>query len=63
MDFKDIIKQLGERVIKFKDQLQTEEATKTVLVIPFFRALGYDDSKPPFAQWQQALLRYEVKMI
>ncbi len=46
MDFKDAIKQLGERVVKFKDQLQTEEATKTVLVIPFFRALGYDDSNP-----------------
>ncbi len=46
MDFKDIIKQLGERVIKLKDQLQTEEATKMVLVIPFFRALGYDESNP-----------------
>ena len=46
MDFKDTIKQLSERVIKFKDQIQTEEATKTALIIPFFRALGYDDSNP-----------------
>ncbi len=46
MDFKDAIKQLAERVIKFKDQLQTEEATKTSLVIPFFRVLGYDETNP-----------------
>lgn len=46
MDFKDTIKQLGDRVQKFKDQLHTEEATKTSLVIPFFRVLGYDDTNP-----------------
>ncbi len=28
MDFKDQIKQLGDRVAKLKDQIQTEEATK-----------------------------------
>ena len=30
MDFKDQIKQLGERVVRLKDQIQTEEATKTI---------------------------------
>lgn len=28
MDFKDQIKQLSERVVKLKDNIQTEEATK-----------------------------------
>lgn len=28
MDFKDQIKQLGDRVTKLKEQIQTEEATK-----------------------------------
>jgi len=28
MDFKDQIKQLGDRIVKLKDQIQTEEATK-----------------------------------
>lgn len=28
MDFKDAIKQLGERVIKLKENIQTEEATR-----------------------------------
>ena len=27
MDFKDQIKQIGDRVVKLKDQIQTEEAT------------------------------------
>lgn len=46
MDFKDIIKQLGERVIKLKDQIQTEEATKNAFVMPFINALGYDVFNP-----------------
>ena len=46
MDFKDLIKQLSERVGNLKDSLQTEEATKTALVMPFIQALGYDVFNP-----------------
>jgi hypothetical protein len=46
MDFKDAIKQLSERVEKLKDSLQTEEATKTALIMPFIQSLGYDVFNP-----------------
>lgn len=46
MDFKDQIKQIGERVTKLKDQIQTEEATKTALIMPFIQCLGYDVFSP-----------------
>ena len=46
MDFKDQIKQIGERVIKLKDQIQTEEATKNAFIMPFLQALGYDVFNP-----------------
>jgi len=46
MDFKDQIKQIGERVTKLKDQIQTEEATKTALIMPFIQCLGYDVFNP-----------------
>lgn len=46
MDFKDIIKQLSERVAKMKSQILTEEATKTAFVMPFLTALGYDVFNP-----------------
>lgn len=46
MDFKDEIKQLGERVNKLKDQISTEEATKNAFIMPFIRALGYDVFNP-----------------
>lgn len=46
MDFKDEIKQLGDRVLKLKDQIQTEEATKNAFIMPFLRALGYDVFNP-----------------
>ena len=46
MDFKDLIKQLGDRVIKLKDQIQTEEATKNAFIMPFLQALGYDVFNP-----------------
>lgn len=46
MDFKDQIKQIGERVAKLKDQIQTEEATKNAFVMPFLQALGYDVFNP-----------------
>lgn len=46
MDFIDQIKQLAERVVKLKDQIQTEEATKNAFIMPFIQALGYDVFNP-----------------
>lgn len=46
MDFKDEMKQLGDRVVKLKEQIQTEEATKNAFIMPFLRALGYDVFNP-----------------
>jgi hypothetical protein len=46
MDFKDSIKQIAERVEKLKDNLQTEEATKNALIMPFIQVLGYDVFNP-----------------
>jgi hypothetical protein len=46
MDFKDTMKQLADRVEKLKENLQTEEATKNALIMPFLQALGYDVFNP-----------------
>lgn len=46
MDFKDQIRQLGERVAKLKESILTEEATKTALILPFIQCLGYDVFNP-----------------
>lgn len=46
MDFKDSIKQVADRVLTLKDNLQTEEATKNALIMPFITALGYDVFNP-----------------
>ncbi|GHT39255.1 hypothetical protein FACS189437_02070 [Bacteroidia bacterium] len=46
MDFKDVIKQLSERVDKLKENLLTEEATKNALIMPFLTAMGYDVFNP-----------------
>jgi hypothetical protein len=46
MDFKDLIRQLGERVQKLKVQVTTEEATKNAFIMPFIKELGYDVFNP-----------------
>jgi hypothetical protein len=46
MDFKDQIKQIGDRVLKLKNQIQTEEATKNAFIMPFLQTLGYDVFNP-----------------
>lgn len=46
MDFKDSIKQISDRIENLKDNLPTEEATKTALIMPFINALGYDVFNP-----------------
>ena len=44
--FKDDLKNLGKRVTNLKDNIATEEATKTSLIMPFFASLGYDIFNP-----------------
>lgn len=46
MDFIVELKQFSIRVEKLKDKLQTEEATKTSLILPFFQLMGYDIFDP-----------------
>ena len=46
MDFIDQIKQFSKRVDGLKDTIQTEEATKTSIIMPFFALLGYDVFNP-----------------
>lgn len=46
MDFKDQLKQLSDKIEKLKNQIATEEATKTSLIMPFIQALGYDVFNP-----------------
>ena len=44
MDFIDQIKELSVQISEQLEYVQNEEATKTALIIPFIRTLGYDDS-------------------
>ena len=46
MDFIDQIKQLSKKAANIKETLQTEEATKMSLIVPFFKMLGYDVFNP-----------------
>ncbi|TCC86497.1 restriction endonuclease [Pedobacter frigiditerrae] len=46
MDFKDEVKQLGIRTNKMIPQIQTEEATKNALIMPFIKLLGFDVFDP-----------------
>lgn len=46
MDFIDQVKQFAKRVEGMKDSIQTEEATKTSIIMPFFSLLGYDVFNP-----------------
>lgn len=46
MDFKESLMLLADRVGKLKENIKTEEATKTSLVLPFIQALGYDIFNP-----------------
>ncbi|MBP3319695.1 MAG: type I restriction enzyme HsdR N-terminal domain-containing protein [Ruminiclostridium sp.] len=46
MDFIDQLKQFSQRIDSLKDTVQTEEATKTALIMPFFSMLGYDVFNP-----------------
>lgn len=46
MEFKDEIQQFSKRVDRLLPQIKTEEATKTSLIMPFLRILGYDVFDP-----------------
>lgn len=46
LDFVDQLKQFSRRVDKLKDQIETEEATKTSIIMPFFQLLGYNVFDP-----------------
>ncbi len=46
MEFAEKINQLKDRAINLKDNLETEEATKNALIMPFLNALGYDVFNP-----------------
>lgn len=46
MDFIDQIRLLSNRVVAAKDIIQTEEATKNAMIMPFIQALGYNVFDP-----------------
>ncbi len=46
MDFIDQLQELAAKAAKICDLLQTEEATKNALVMPFIKILGYDIFDP-----------------
>jgi hypothetical protein len=46
MDLIDQIKELALRINKVKDSIQTEEATKNALIMPFIQILGYNVFDP-----------------
>lgn len=46
MDFIDELKKFSNRIDKLKNNICTEEATKTSIVLPFFQLLGYDVFNP-----------------
>ncbi len=46
MDFIDELRKFSSRIDKLKNNICTEEATKTSIVLPFFQLLGYDVFNP-----------------
>jgi predicted type IV restriction endonuclease len=46
MDFKQQMTALSQKINGYKEKLQTEEAVKTAIVLPFIQALGYDIFDP-----------------
>lgn len=46
MDFRDQIKLHSDRIVKLRDNICGEEATKTAFILPFIQILGYDVFNP-----------------
>ena len=43
---KKLSRKISERLNDPDNKLDTEQATKSALIVPFIRALGYDDTDP-----------------
>lgn len=46
MDFIEKLTEFSNRIEHVKESIQTEEATKTSIILPFFQLLGYDVFNP-----------------
>lgn len=46
MDFGDNLKELINKIIKYREKITNEEMTKTAFIMPFFDTLGYDTRNP-----------------
>ncbi len=46
MSFEEKLKELALRINSLSDKIETEEATKTSFILPFFQILGYDIFNP-----------------
>ena len=46
MDYIDKLKDFSARVAQLSKVIQSEEATKNALILPFFQMLGYDVFNP-----------------
>jgi len=46
MSFNEKISALADKIPSLMDHLETEEATKNALIMPFIAALGYDVFNP-----------------
>ena len=46
MEFLEKLTNFSNRIERLKDNIQTEEATKTSIILPFFQLLGYDVFNP-----------------
>lgn len=46
MDFIEKLVEFSNRIERSKENIQTEEATKTSIILPFFQLLGYDVFNP-----------------
>ncbi len=46
MEFEEKLKSFVQRIEKIKDKINTEEATKTSIIMPFFQIMGYDIFNP-----------------
>ncbi|PKH52219.1 restriction endonuclease [Tenacibaculum sp. Bg11-29] len=46
MELTSKLKELSEKIVTLKDQIETEEATKTAFILPFINLLGYDIFNP-----------------
>jgi hypothetical protein len=46
MEMQNQLKVLSDKIIQLKEQIETEEATKTAFILPFINLLGYDIFNP-----------------